>query len=412
MATGATLSTLSNILKQFYLPPVADQLNNEVLLFSRLEKSDQELRGNQAVIPLHTQRSGGIGPAGENVALPAAGYQGYAQIVYDIKPQYGRVRVTGLAMEKTEKESGSFLQALSSEVDGIRADLMRDMARQTYGDGTGAIAKCGTTTAANVVVLDSVAGKEALRKGNLYIGMVVDLGTTADARSVATARNITDVNLATPSITIDGAAVTTSATTFVYRSGAGAATTGGTIAAGEINGLRALVSDAAGTVGGINEASAGNSYWANLRDTTTATLTSDALVQNMNQVRIAGGDISVMLGSFGMQRKLFGLLQSQVRYTEPTTIRGGFKVLDFNGHDFIADRDAPFGHIYLLDEKQIKVFRNRDWHFLDQDGHVLKWVSGFDAWEAVLACYLNLGIKRRNTQLVMTNLATDDPNGY
>lgn len=411
MAVGATLATLSNILKEFYLPPVVDQLNNEVLLFSRLEKSSEELRGNEAVVPLHTTRSGGIGPAGENVALPAAGSQGYAKAVYDIKPQYGRVRVTGLAMEKTEKESGAFLQALESEINGIRTDLMRDLARQTYGDGTGQIAQCGTTTAANVVVLNAT-NKESLRKGWLYIGMVVDIGTVTDARAIATARNITDVSISAGTITIDGAAVTTSTSHFVFRSGSGLATTGGAVAAGELTGLKSLVSDAATTVGGINEATAGNGYWANLRDTSTSTLSSDALVQNMNQVRIAGGDISAMLASFGMQRKLFGLLQSQVRYVDPQTIRGGFKVLEFNGQPVIADRDAPFGHLYLLDEPQLKVFRNRDWHWLDQDGHTLKWVSGFDAWEAVLACYLNLGTKRRNTSLVMTNLATDDPTGY
>jgi hypothetical protein len=242
--------------------------------------------------------------------------------------------------------------------------------------------------------------------------MVVDIGTAADGRAIATARNITDVSVSAGTITIDGAAVTTSASHFVSRSGAAVATTGGAIAAGEIAGLKSLVSDAANTVGGINEAGAGNGFWAPIRDTSTSTLTSDALVQNINQARIAGGEVSVMLGSFGMQRKLFGLLQSQVRYTEPTTIHGGFKVLDFNGHDFIADRDAPFGHIYLLDERFIKVFANRDWHWLDEDGNILKWVVGFDAWEAVLARYLNIGISRRNVQLVMTNLAGDDPNGF
>lgn len=410
MAVGATLSTLSNILKEYYLPPVVDQLNNEVLLFSRFEKSSEELRGNEAVVPLHTTRSGGIGPAGENVALPSAGSQGYGKAVYDIKPQYGRIRVTGLAMEKTEKESGAFLQALESEINGIRNDLRRDMARQSYMDGTGEIAKCGTTTASTTVVLDTTA-KEALRKGWIYIGMVIDIGTAADARAVVTGATVSDVSVSAGTITISSS-VTTSGSHFVYRSGAGAATTGGTIAAGEILGLKGLVSDAANTVGGINEASAGNSFWAPIRDTTTSTLSSDALVQNMNQVGIAGGSISAMISSFGIQRKLFGLLQSQVRYTDPTTIHGGFKVLDFNGHPVIADRDAPFGHLYLLDESAFKVFRNQDWHFLDQDGHTLKWVSGYDAWEAVLACYLNMGVTRRNTQAVMTNLSTDDPNGY
>lgn len=409
MAVGASLSTLSNILKDFYLPPVVEQLNNKVLLFKRLDKSNQELVGNQAVVPLHTVRSGGIGPAGDGVALPAAGSQGYAKAVYDIKPQYGRIRVTGLAMEKTSKEAGAFLQALKGEIDGIRQDLQRDMARQAYGDGTGLIAQCGTTTASTTVTL---ASKESLRKGHIYIGMVVDIGTAADARAIATGRNVTDVSISGTTITIDGAVVTTSASHFVSRSGAALATTGGAVAAGEINGLSNLVSAAAATVGGINEATAGNGYWANQRDTATSTLTSDALVQNMNQVNLQGGELSAMISSYGLQRKLFGLLQSQVRYVEPMKIEGGFKTLEFNGQPFIADRDAPFGKIFLLDERFLKVFANRDWHWLDEDGHILKWVTGFDAWEAVLARYLNIGATRRNVHLVMSNLSGDDPNGF
>jgi hypothetical protein len=407
----ATISQLSSILKDFYLPPVVEQLNNDVLLFSRLEKSSEELYGNQAVVPLHTKRSGGIGPAAEGAALPGAGAQGYARAVYDIKPQYGRIRVTGLAMEKTAKEAGSFLQALKSELDGIRTDLKRDMARQAYGDGTGQIAQCGTTTASATVTLQSAGGKEAIRKGFLHAGMRVDIGTVTDARAIVTNSEIQSVSVSAGTIVIESA-VTTSSSHYVFRSGAGVATTGGAVVAGEILGLQGLVSSSANSVGGINAATAGNEYWDNGRDTSTSTLTSDALVQNMNQVQIAGGDISAIISTFGMQRKLFGLLQSQVRYVEPTTIKGGFKHLDFNGHAFIADKDAPFGKIYMLDEKHLKVFRNRDWHFLDEDGNALKWVTGYDAWEAVLACYLNMGANKRSTQFVMTNLLTDDPNGY
>ena len=406
---GATITTLGNVLKDFYLPPVVEQLNNEVLFFNRLEKSSEELYGNQAIVPLHTTRSGGIGPAAEGVALPAAGNQGYARATFDLKPQYGRINVSGLSMEKTAKDSGAFLRALKSEVDGIRRDLARDIARQSYGDGTGLIAQCGVTSASATVVLNATSGAEAIRHGYFYVGMVVDIGTTTDARAIATGRTITAVNLATPSITISGATVTTSASHYVARSGAALATTGGNVAAGEITGLKALVSDAANTVGGLVEAS--TDYWAPLRDTSTTTITSDALVQKMNQVDIAGGDIDMMVASPGLQRKLFSVLQSQVHYIEPMKIEGGFKTLEFNGKPFFADRDAPFGHLYLLTSKFMKVFRNRDWHWLDEDGDILKWVVGYDAWEAVLAQYVNLGISRRNVQLVMTAL-TDDPNGY
>lgn len=404
MAVGAAIATLGAILKDLYLPPVVEQLNNEVLFLQRLEPRSQELYGNQAIVPLHTTRSGGIGSRGETDALPAAGSQGYKRATFDLKQHYGRVRVTGLAMAKTASEAGAFLQALKGELDGIRNDLKKDIARQSYSDGTARIATCGTTTAANVVVLSSA---EPLRKSQLYIGQVVDIGTLAAPTTIASGRNITDVNIATPSITIDGAAVTTSSAHFVFRSGNAAASS----VSNEMVGLQGLISDTGvGTVGGIDASAAGNSFWQNQFDSTGGALTKDALTKAFNIVNIQGGNVSLLVSSFGLQRALFNLLQTQVQYIEPLNLKGGFKALEYMGQPFVADLEAPFGKIYLLDERFLKVFATSDWHFLDEDGHVLKWVSGFDSWEAVLARYMNFGISRRNVQMVLTGLT--DATGF
>ena len=405
MPSTATLATLSAILKDLYLPPVVEQLNNEVLFLQRLESRDQEIFGNQAIVPLHTQRSGRIGARLENEQLPQSGAQGYDKAVYDLSYQYGGVRVTGPAMAKTASESGSFLRVLQAELDGIRNDLRRDVARQCYSDGTGVIGATGVTTAAVIVVLGAT-GIEALKKGQLYIGQFIDIGTLANPVSVASNREIVDVNVTGGTVTISGANVTTATTDRIFMQGSANASS----VSKEIDGIQQLVSTAATTVGGINEASAGKGFWANLRDATGGALSKDILTQAFNQVNIAGGNVSLMIGSFGMQRALFNLLQAQVQYVEPLNLKGGFKALEYMQQPFVADRDAPWGRIYLLDERFIKVFSNRDWHFLDEDGHVLKWVSGFDAWEAILARYMNLGISRRNVQMVLSGF-NNDPNG-
>jgi hypothetical protein len=134
------------------------------------------------------------------------------------------------------------------------------------------------------------------------------------------------------------------------------------------------------------------------------------MIKAWNQVRIAGGDVSHIITSYGLQRTYFNLLQSQVRYTEPTRLKGGFEALDFMTKPLIADLDAPYGQMYFLDSKWLKIFTNRDWHFLDKDGDVLKWVNNRDAWQAVLARYLNLGATRRNTLMVMSGLT--DTTGF
>lgn len=393
---GATLATLSAILKDYYLPPVVDQLNNEVLLLQRLEKRDQELFGNQAIVPLHTGRSGGIGARPESGALPAPGNQVYKKAVYDLKYLYGRVRVTGPSMAKTASEAGAFLQVLKSELDGIRNDLRKDVSRQVYGDGTAIVAATAANTAVNTLTLSS---DEPIRHGFLYVGMVVDIGTSAAPTGVASARTITAINPATPSITIDGAAVTTAATDKVFRSGAaGASSTVYEIDAG----LQKLVSTAANTVGGINAAT--DTVWDNARDTTGGALALDTMMKAFNTQRISGGNLTAIITSFGLQRAFFNLLQSKVQYVTPTKLAGGFQSLEFMGMPLIADIDAPFGKMFFLDESTLKVFSNRDWHFLDEDGNVLKWNNGYDEWEAVLARYMNLGATRRNNQLVISGL--------
>lgn len=399
---SATLSTLSNILKEYYLPPVVDQLNNEVLITSRWESRKQDLVGNQAVVPIHTNRSTGIGARAEGGTLPAAGYQSYNKAVYDLKYLYGRIQVTGPSLAKTKSEAGAFLEAYKSELDGIRRDLMLDLARQLYGTGDGKIATCGTTSGSTTVQL---ANSEALRKGYIYPGMKIDIGTLSNPVLRVDAATVESVSIANSTITIDSS-ITTAGTDFVFRSDSVAASS----VSYETTGLQQIVPTSAGSLGGINAATAGLEYWDNLRDTTGGALTLDGLMQNWNRVQIAGGSPTVMLTSFGIQRQFFNLLQSQVRYTEPTTIRGGFKSLEFQGMPLMADRLAPFEKLYILDESHLKVFSPADWDFLARDGQTVKWVQDKDAFQSVLFRYLNIGAIRRNTQLVMSGLT--DTNGY
>lgn len=402
---SATLTTVSNILKDLYLPPIQDQLQNEVLLLNRLETRSQELVGNQAVVPLHVGRSAAIGGRAEGGALPATDYQRYAKAVYDLKYLYGRIGVTGPSMAKTASEAGAFVRVLEGEINGMRMDLKKDLARQVYGSGNALIAQCGTTTTSNDVVLGSA---EAIQKGWLSVGMIIDIGTTASEATIADGVSITAVNAATPTITISGSTVSTTSSHYVSRKDSRSGTT-----SYEIDGIKKIVASSATSFGGINPATAGNEYWDNLRMTNSGTarpLTLDLLQQAWGLVRINSGETSLMVTSFGVQRAFYNLLQSQVRYVEPTRLAGGFEALEFMGKPLVADIDAPWGEVYFLSEDHLKVFAPNDWHFLEEDGSVLKYVSGYDKWEAVLAKYMNLGATRRNVQLLLDDIT--DTTGY
>lgn len=404
MATQQTIAALDPVLKDLYGPAVIDQLNNEIAVFQLLDVTSENLVGRDIILGLHTSRSGGVGARAEGDDLPVASAQSYKKAIFDLKYLYGRGQVTGPAIVRTRDQIGSMVAALRDEMTRIRDDLMLDTARQTYGASDGIIATCGTTTTSNTVVL---ASDEAIRKGFLYINQVVDIGTAANPVAIAGAVTITDINLAGPSITVSGSAVSTTSADFVSVAGSRVAATG---ASKEMDGLQGLIS-ATTTVGGINPANAGNSFWKSLVDS-SGTLSLDNLRKNTNQVRISGGQVGLMVTSFGVQRQVYNLFTSNLRYTgeDVTKLRGGFQSISFDGFPLVADRLAPFGKLFMLDKRFLKLYAAMDWQFLDQDGHALKWVIGKDAYEFALARYANFGVSRRNTHLLMTGIS--DATGY
>jgi hypothetical protein len=407
---SANLTTLSDILKEYYLGPVAEQLNNEVLLLSRLESRSEDLVGKRAYVPLHHGRSGGIGARAEGVALPAAGRQDYDKAVYDLKYLYGRVEVTGPSMAKTKNETGAFLQALKSELDGIRNDLKKDLARQVYGNGSGVVGTVSADAANSTTV--AYVGTEVIRKGQLYPGFVATIYDASATADLANTHTVSSVDLSAGTVTFSAAVGATFAANDTIRR-AGVATyspaEGNTYSlSDEIDGIRRIVADSATALGGITPTGA-NSWWDNQRVAVSGALTLEAIQKGLNLARIAGGMPTSVITSLGVQREFYDLLDQAVQYTNPESLNyaAGFKTLSYNGLPIIADIDAPYGKMYIMDEATMKVFSDQDWHFLDADGMTLRQVTGYDKFEAIMARYMNIGATRRNNQVVLTGITVD-----
>lgn len=402
---GASLSTLSNIMKEFYLAPIQDQFNQEILVTQMLPTDAENLEGLEAVIPLHSARSGGIGARGENVLLPTAGNQAYKQAKFDLKYHYARIQVSGPAISKTKSDAGAFAQALKEELNRIKDDVMLDFARQLYGDGTAQIAtiSVGATSATQ-----TLTSAETLSKGFIYVGMVLDCGTAAAPTTSFSAKTVTDVDVANVQITLN-TSVTTTTNHLIFRSGnAVDATTIYEMDAG----LSKLLSTSANTVGTIDASTTGNRIWDNLRDTTGGAVTLSSLMVNSNKVNNAGGraDQVAVITTPGIMRRLFETddFKSQVRFVNSQTLRGGFESISFTAgagtYNVAADRLAPWGKLFFLHKPHFRLFSPGDWDFLSRDGLTIRWVTDYDAFQAVLYRYANLGTDRRNTSLVMSGL--------
>jgi len=407
---SANLTTLSDILKEYYLGPVAEQLNNEVLLLSRLESRSEDLVGKRAYVPLHHGRSGGIGARAEGVALPAAGRQDYDKAVYDLKYLYGRVEVTGPSMAKTKNETGAFLQALKSELDGIRNDLKKDLARQVYGNGSGVVGTVSADAANSTTV--AYVGTEVIRKGQLYPGFVATIYDASATADLAGTHTVSSVDLSAGTVTFSAAVgATFAAGDQIRRAGVTTKTPaeGNTYSlSDEVDGIQRIVADSATALGGITPTGA-NAWWDNQRVAVSGALTLEAIQKGLNLARIAGGMPTSVITSLGVQREFYDLLDQAVQYTNPESLNyaAGFKTLSYNGMPIIADIDAPYGKMYIMDESTMKVFSDQDWHFLDADGMTLRQVSGYDAFEAVMTRYMNLGATKRNNHAVLYGITVD-----
>ena len=120
----ATQLTLQNILKEFYLGPVQEQLNNEVMVLDLMTKTTVDWNGRVAIIPIHVSRNTGVAFAAESAPLPAAGDQGYQRLQVNAHFLYGRFQITGPAKSAAGKGgANSFIGWMEAEMDKLVNDV-------------------------------------------------------------------------------------------------------------------------------------------------------------------------------------------------------------------------------------------------------------------------------------------------
>ena len=121
---AATQQTLNDVLKEFYLGPVQEQLNNEVMVLDLMTKATVDWNGRVAIIPIHTQRNTGVRYQTEGGTLPPAGEQGYHRLEINAAFLYGRFQITGPAISAAGKGgANSFIGWMESEMDKLVSDV-------------------------------------------------------------------------------------------------------------------------------------------------------------------------------------------------------------------------------------------------------------------------------------------------
>lgn len=425
---GQTLTNFQNALKRDYHGPVVDALNNMSPLYRLLEKEENvEVSGEnlQAVVSLKIERNWGSGARAENAALPSARHNKYLKLSIPLAYNYGAIEFTGQVKKAAEKSATAFAEVVDSEVKGMVEALKIDCNRQFYGDGTGMLCQTnGAGGGATSTVTVDNPGTQLLQEG-----MPIE---SFAALSASTQGSNEDISHGLTEATSHIVKKILSSTTFMLGdyTGAEIATeqwhtdhfiTRWGARANEMMGLRGICADSTLT---------GAGSWYGLGDLITLYFTGDgstaasrttypileAVVNHNSSVNRAisqkliqdllddiedasgkqGDNKSMLLMTTkGIRSNYADLLQADRRYVDTLDLVGGWSALAYQaGNDkipMLVDKMALANAICALDRRFLKIYRASDFDWMDDDGNMLARKSGYDAYQAVMYCYQNLG---------------------
>ena len=439
------------VLKEYYEGPVREHLNNSIPILKYVEKSKRKWSGRRVVFPIHLRRNHGVGARSETGTLPTAGRQEYVESKIKSKFMYGRIELTGVVIAASQGDKGSFASALRTEVEGLRRDLRVDMNRQVWGvnwkpvgasdadpagvadyRGKTGIIAVGTNSDQGSAATLSVDGtlqahtdaasNEQHDVGTRYLkkGMTVVIGNVS-ADDATPAGGFTPVKGAISVLSVEGrttvkfATASTGVTENVALLKNSAIVLGNTTDTAEnsydneITGLSFMVDDSDDDLQEVDTGT--NPEWS--ANVLSNSGTNRPLSLELMQLAIdttdevAGSEPNLIMGHHSIRREYINLLTNDVRYS-PEQLRGGFQKLTYAGGTnpmpIEFDRMAPYNKLFFLNTKDIKLYVMKDWAWADRDGSTFSRKSNSDSWEAFMCWYGNMGLERRFSQTLLSDI--------
>ena len=390
---GATLTTISDILKTQYIAPIGEQINNATPILERIGKDYDSVVGKNFTIPLHYGRNEGIGARSEGGTLPAAGNQAYKACIVPMRYNYGRFQLTGQTIKASRNNEGAFIKAIEAEMKGLTTDMVNNLSRQLFNDGSGILATCASNSGTAITV-DST---EKLRIGQRIDILVTASGETTNGVVGTTVSSITSD---TVFVVADAPAGALSGDYSVYAAGS---------RNNELMGLKGIISNADPTSGALQGLDVATYPWwkATVQAGTGGAnrAISDIILQKAIDTlwKNSNGKATALYTSDGVRRAYQSYLSASRQIANTMDLKGGYKTIGFNDLPIIVDKFAPAETIYVVDEDKLKFYRMSDnggedygLFWMDEDGTILTKVTGYDAYEGVICLYSELGTNMRN----------------
>lgn len=413
MATVATISTLSAILKEFYLGPIAEQLNQEIMVYELFDKASVDWSGRRVVIPVHLARNTGVGFAAEDGALPLTGTQTYGRLEVDAKYLYGRFEITGPAMAAAKSGGNAFISYVDAEMTKLTSDVkiaaneaavhggqVLGYVWQKLAAGT-AFQYSGRTK--NIGTLGVAAAKAQLVQLDTYA--TVGAATQVDALSDTAITFNVAINTSGVAPGVVMAVIATSTSTIISNvADAWQA---------EPNGMTSnLSSPSHFTIdrsSAINAELRSNHLVQSPSTDVYAALTLDRLQATLDQILVASSEAPdcIIMNPVMRQEYTSLLVGSSAGNLYVTTDSakngdGGFTGLAYGNIPMKTSQSMFKGTFFFLTTKSWCVTELEGPGFADEDGDVLSRVLNKDSFEGFYKMYYNTVCKRPNANAVLT----------
>jgi len=412
---AASLTTLSAVMKQFYLGPLQDQLNNEIMAFDLFQKEKVDWVGREAIIPVRTARNNS--PAfSADASLPNAGQQTYASLTVAAKYLYGRMEIQGPAIAQAKASVGAFINGLQVELDGAM-ETVKNSADQAMFTGGGAVgflnerenfnADTNIEFSGNIdLIPETAAAKVAgtLVRLDTYKSIAVTMYRDAGAKQ---------------HIKFDGAVDTRD----IDGQGTAAAGTAHLVIIGN------KTAESMGIYGNLGE----KTHFGVDRSTGTDVVlqsivraantagTGDRVDLETGRMQAILDDIATasgatpdcMIAHYVFRQQYVGQLSFTSAATTATSRTksvdngdAGFDMgsLSFNGIPLKVSRHCGKGLVIFLHTKSWSLVQIEDPNLADLDGNVLSRVTGSDSYEAYVRYYYNLVCKQPNRNAILVGL--------
>ena len=457
----ATQTTLQNILKEFYIGPVQDQLNNEMMVLELMEKTTVDWNGRVAIIPVHTARNTGVqyldeaGTVGGVTALPVAGSQGYLRLQVNARFQYGTFQITGPATAAAAKGGvGSFVGWMDAEMKRLVTDFRNASDRRCVSGGrvlgfvnehenknanprtyefTGDIEKLETVRAAvaatgndlriEFIRMDTYATIATWGGANAF-GDIAAAGTPIDiANRTFTMRNAAANDLDLSTILPAGVPCAVR----IANTQSGGADPAGVFLSGFIDpepeGIYGNLAnpthfgvDRTQTAQGENALRSTAVLTQNIAGTQTRANVSLPRIQNIfDQISLVSGEEPDMILMSPLQRQIYGSLfqltaagttaVQNVSGERPSKLDGGFSGLSYGGTPIKTARQVDNGGMIFMKSNTWKLLELQGHGFADLDGTEILRANGVDAWEGFYKWYYNTVCTHPNQNGMLVGLS-------